>query len=210
MANTAWDQSRLAAAIDATAARLAEPLVKAGHRRDTLRIEIDGLIRYREQSDTVEVPLEAPYDPQRIAIAFKSIHQRLYGFATDEAWELDTLRVNVSGPSGELLAASPVKTAVSAGPLRAAQCWFENGAIATAFYDRETLVPEARIRGPAIIEDPWPGPIAARICRLMPRRSCREARNRSIHRRGYPQRADRDSRRDDAGHHALGALAAVA
>jgi N-methylhydantoinase A len=155
MANTAWDQPRLAAAIDATAARLAEPLVKAGHRRDTLRIEIDGLIRYREQSDTVEVPLEAPYDPQRIAIAFKSIHQRLYGFATDEAWELDTLRVNVSGPSGELLAASPVKAAVGAGPMRAAQCWFENGAIDTAFYDRDALAPEARIRGPAIIEDPW-------------------------------------------------------
>lgn len=157
MANSAWDQSRLAAIVDAMAQRLAEPLVKAGHQRSALKVEVEGLIRYREQSDTVEVPLAAPYDPHAIAIAFKSIHQRLYGFATDEPWDLDTLRVTVSAPSGRPLApAQGIVGASGAKMVRTAQCWFENGgAMTTAFYDRDALAVEARVRGPAVIEDPW-------------------------------------------------------
>jgi len=118
---------------------------------------LEGMIRYREQSDTVEVPLAAPYDPHQIAMTFKSIHQRLYGFATDEPWELDTLRVTVSAPSGHRLKPQPARRAEPGAKIaRSAKCWFAgHGAMTTAFYDRDALAVEARVAGPAVIEDPW-------------------------------------------------------
>jgi N-methylhydantoinase A len=152
-----WNQARLAATVEAVVNRLAAPLAKAGHNRASLKIEIEGLIRYREQSDTVEVPLDLPFDPQLIAADFRSIHHRIYGFATDEPWDLDSLRVTVSAPSGRRHEA-PIAAASNSGtkPSRTAHCWFENGgAMTTACYDRDALPADARIRGPAIIEDPW-------------------------------------------------------
>lgn len=153
-----WDKDRLVGNIDAMVGRLAEPLLKAGHKQSGLVIEVAGLVRYREQSDTVEVPFAPPYDPAQIGNSFKTIHQRLYGFATDEPWDLDTLRVTVSAGSSHQLAARPA--AVSHAPAtvsRTAQCWFENsgGAVQTPAYDRNRLATGQRISGPAIIEDEW-------------------------------------------------------
>lgn len=153
-----WDQRRLAAHVDTMAGRLAEPLLKAGHKRSSLVVEVVGLVRYREQSDTVEVPFMAPYDAALIGTAFKANHHRLYGFATDEPWDLDALRVTVSAGSGhQFNAGTAAQNKAPAGASRTAQCWFEGyrHAIPAPAYDRSRLAADQRVEGPAIIEDEW-------------------------------------------------------
>jgi N-methylhydantoinase A len=157
MANGGWDPVRLLAIVEAMTDRLAAPLVKAGHDRARLKVEIEGLIRYREQSDTVEVSLAPPFDPCRIGFDFKSTHRRLYGFATDEPWELDTLRVAVSATNAATLEGRARSgTDSRAKAPRAARCWFEGiGNVETRFRHRDDLAPGQHIEGPAVIEDAW-------------------------------------------------------
>jgi len=157
MPGSAWDSARLAQVVDGITARLATPLPKSGHDGDGLKVDVVGLVRYREQSDTVEVPLTAPYDPSAISAAFEAAHRRLYGFATDEGWELEAVRVTVFAGANRPIGPVPRATALrSCKASRRAQCWFEAGGPATtSFYDREALIPDERIAGPAIIEDPW-------------------------------------------------------
>jgi len=102
-------------------------------------------------------PLVAPYDPSAISAAFEAAHRRLYGFATDEGWELEAVRVTVFAGANRPIGPVPRATALrSCKASRRAQCWFEAGGPATtSFYDREALIPDERIAGPAIIEDPW-------------------------------------------------------
>jgi N-methylhydantoinase A len=157
MAGSAWDSARLAQVVDGITARIATPLPKSGHDGDGPKVDVVGLVRYREQSDTVEVPLTAPYDPSAISVAFEAAHRRLYGFATDEAWDLEAVRVTVSAGANRPIGPVPRTTALrSPRASRRAQCWFEaGGPSTTSFYDREALIPDERIAGPVIIEDPW-------------------------------------------------------
>ncbi len=153
----AWNGEQLAQVVREMRERLSGPLVRAGHQGGDLEVQVMGLLRYAGQSDTVEVPLEPPYDPEALAARFKANHDRLYGFATDEPWEVDTLRVTLSAPPMQRLAElegdGPVK---SAEPTRWGTCWFEGrDPCETPFFDRDGLPCDCRIAGPAIIEDAW-------------------------------------------------------
>ncbi|MBX3560095.1 hydantoinase/oxoprolinase family protein [Chelatococcus sp.] len=157
MNSRAWSAQRLADAIARIAERLKEPLVSAGCDRRSLRVEAAGLFRYTGQSDAVEVALVAPYDLQVADADFKAVHERLYGFATDEAWEIDTLRVTVSAPPKQdvsALGTDAVETTTV--PTKVRKCWFEGSLeLDTPHFDRDRLPRDYRISGPAIVEDAW-------------------------------------------------------
>jgi N-methylhydantoinase A len=157
MRSQAWSAERLAQVVGETRQRLSAPLVRAGHEEGDLEVGVMGLLRYAGQSDTVEVPLSPPYDPEALAAGFKANHERLYGFATDEPWEVDTLRVTVSAPPTQRLAALEGDgPGTAAEPTRWGTCWFEGrDPCETPFYDRDGLPCDGRIAGPAIIEDAW-------------------------------------------------------
>jgi len=157
MASTAWDVAALAAMIDGIAARLKEPLLSGGTPPGLLKVEVAGLLRYHGQSDAVEVALEPPYALDRVDAGFKATHQRLYGFATDERWEIDTLRVTVRAPHREgALTLAEDHAAPGREPVALRRCWFEGPVeLDTPHYDRDRLPAEWRIEGPAIIEDAW-------------------------------------------------------
>ncbi|WP_413875982.1 hydantoinase/oxoprolinase family protein [Albidovulum sp.] len=157
MRSDRWNAKDLEAAAGRIADRLVEPLVKAGCAVDTLRVSVAGLLRYTGQSDAVEVPLVAPYDLAQVDASFKAIHERLYGFATDEVWEVDTLRVSVSAPPKQEVSALPAEgDAKGTDPVAVRRCWFDGGvAFDTPHFDRDRLPVGAKIKGPAIIEDAW-------------------------------------------------------
>ncbi|MBK6465710.1 MAG: hydantoinase/oxoprolinase family protein [Rhodobacter sp.] len=152
-----WSANDLSETAARMAERLTDPLLKSGCARDRLRVEVAGLLRYTGQSDAVEVPLAAPYDLAAVDTAFKAIHQRLYGFATDEAWEVDTLRVTVSAPPKQDVSALATDAAGTATePVAIRKCWFEGGSeLDTPYFDRDQLPVDWKIAGPAIIEDAW-------------------------------------------------------
>ncbi|MCC7282445.1 MAG: hydantoinase/oxoprolinase family protein [Acetobacteraceae bacterium] len=152
-----WDVAALREAVERTAARLEQPLIEAGTPRERLRVEVTGLLRYLGQSDAVDVTLAAPYDLAAIDADFKQTHDRLYGFFTDEPWEIDTLRVTVSAPSmQDATRFRHDQEATATDPVVVRKCWFEGAVeLDTPHFDRDRLPPGWKVAGPAIIEDAW-------------------------------------------------------
>lgn len=157
MNSRAWNVAELAGTIDRLAGRLGEPLLAAGCESADLHVEAVGLLRYIGQSDAVEVALAAPYDLAVTDADFKATHERLYGFSTNEAWEMDTLRVTVSAPRRRNVPRPGDGQAVATtDPVTVRRCWFDGGIeLDTPHYDRVRLPAGWKIPGPAIIEDAW-------------------------------------------------------
>ncbi len=157
MASEAWDAERFAAQRIGLIERLMAPLLDAGHSKDELHIDEIAAIRYAGQSYAVEVPYSAPADPARLDDDFKQRHQTLYGFATDEPWEVEALRITVS--AAPVYAPDKLPTPAAGGEARpriTAPCLFEgHGVMATQRFDRGDLAVDQRIAGPAVIEDEW-------------------------------------------------------
>ena len=95
-------------------------------------------------------------DADDITAAFHEAHVRLYGYATDEPWEVESIRVRASVPA-VAIADAPVTAAGETDDLPVNSrniCWFEgSGPVDTPRIDRERLGVDVRVQGPAIIED---------------------------------------------------------
>ena len=155
MASGAWQQERL----DAVRAELRERLGAhfAADRRDDCVVTEFAAIRYSGQSYAVEVGDPALDDPDRLGGQFRARHDALYGFATDEPWELVTVRMTLAAPRR----ARPDLTRAGngsdpTGPDSTKPCWFDtDGSRETPRYARDKLDAGTRLEGPAIVEDAW-------------------------------------------------------
>lgn len=155
MAAGAWDAARLNEAREELRRRLSAPLLAAGHGEGEIRIEEVASLRYSGQSYAIEIPDPAYDDPARLGAGFQQRHRTLYGFATDEPWELVAIRQRLSIPSGAA-EGRPVTAAGGGGPARTVPCRFDGGAaVATPRHDRAALQTGRPIEGPAIVEDDW-------------------------------------------------------
>ena len=155
MLNIGWDAARFTALHDDMLATLMAPLHSHGHGVDEIDVERTALVRYVGQSYAVEVPFAQPLDLERLGRDFRRRHHEIYGYATEEHWEMQSLRMRALvarrttfGPLG-----TPGESAV---PTSVTPCWFESAAPhQTPRYDRDRLPTDARIAGPAIVEDAW-------------------------------------------------------
>lgn len=155
MASAEWDQQRLSAVQDQLAERLAAPLYETGYRKDSIAIEYVASVRYSGQSYATEIAAPDLDHPENLGHQFQQTHKRLYGFATDEPWELFALRCTVLVPRDGTPAEQSAATTPGA-PRNLKPCWFgSTKAINTPRYDRSTVAPKQTIAGPAIIEDAW-------------------------------------------------------
>ncbi len=155
-----WDGERLGALRDGLLDDLRAPLVRAGHDARALCVDDVAAVRYAGQSYAVEIPYQPPADPARLDGDFKARHADLYGFATDDAWELQSIRLRVSAPPTARLDQLPRPTEPSlaepslAEPGATLPAIFEgHGTMPTPRFGRGELGAGQRIQGPAIIED---------------------------------------------------------
>ena len=155
MMNTNWRQERL----DAIRRELGEGLSAHFSETDrrTCTVREVAAIRYSGQSYAVEVTEPTLADAQRLGQQFRARHDTLYGFATDEPWELETLRVTLTAPRR----ARPRLTGerhqhVDEIGSRATMCWFDaDGPRETQRHVRDALHKDSTVYGPAIVEDAW-------------------------------------------------------
>ena len=158
MAVDEWDAPRLDRARSELKSRLAAPLVAAGCREG--EVEEVAAIRYRGQSYAIEIA-GAPFDdPRRLTRAFLDRHGALYGFATDEPWELVSIRLRVSAPraDGTLppAVAGSTGTPGEATAGRTLPCTFDaGGPVPTPRHARAGLAAGRALAGPAVVEDEW-------------------------------------------------------
>ena len=153
--STTWDTSRFGALHDGMLTTLMEPLQRQGHSAEEITVERTALVRYVGQSYAVEVPFAQPLDLQRLGHDFRERHRTIYGYATDEHWEMQSLRMRALVPRltkfGPLVEPHGKPEPMSIGP-----CWFEPSAPhQTPRYDRDRLPAGVRIDGPAVVEDAW-------------------------------------------------------
>lgn len=150
-----WDAARLGEARRVLRARLMAPLEAAGHGENEMKVEEVASVRYSGQSYAIEIPDPAYDDPARLGADFLDRHEKLYGFATDELWELVAIRQRVSIPRSPAAYGSTAQGG-GAAPVKTTPCTFQAGeAIPTPRYDRAGLEADRAISGPAIIEDAW-------------------------------------------------------
>ena len=155
MLSTHWDAERFGTLQDGMLETLREPLQRQGHDAQAIAVERTALVRYVGQSTAVEVPFADPLDLATLGRDFRRRHNDIYGYATDEHWEMQSLRVRTLVPRqttfGALAELHGMPEPNSVGP-----CWFEPQAPhQTPRFDRDRLPAGARIAGPAVVEDAW-------------------------------------------------------
>lgn len=157
MAMDEWDAPRLDDARRALKSRLAAPLAAAGCGDGEMEVEEVAAIRYRGQSYAIEI-VDAPLDdPIRLNREFLDRHRALYGFATEEPWELVSIRLRVSAPR-----TNGVRGPTTPGPVGqpipgpAPPCTFDvRGPTATPRLARSGLTAGRTLAGPLVVEDAW-------------------------------------------------------
>jgi len=154
MSSRDWDQARLDMIRTELIARLAPPLEAAGHSAPEIA-EV-AAVRYSGQSYAVEVSTPALSSPGRLGEQFRARHETLYGFATDEPWELVSLRLTLSALKRARPRPMAAKHSGVVAPMRRTDCWFDNETpVPTPRFARDALGQGSRLEGPAIIEDDW-------------------------------------------------------
>lgn len=151
-----WDSAHLDAIRQTLRSRLSAPIEAAGHETRDIHVEEIASVRYRGQSYAIEVTNPSFADPDRLGRDFIALHEKLYGFATDEPWELVSIRQTVSVPrEGGDISPSPVSREGS-HPAGTKLCIFEGGtASPTPRFDRRRMAAGQPLPGPAIVEDAW-------------------------------------------------------
>ena len=156
VASDAWDGERVDRARRELHTTLAAPVTAAGHETGTLAVEEVASIRYRGQSYAIEVASPAFDDPARLGHDFRERHRTLYGFATEEPWELVSIRMRVSAPRNGKMPTSATKTNEAPSPTKTLPATFESGeAVMTPRYDRAALAADWPVEGPVIVDDAW-------------------------------------------------------
>ncbi|MDH3593977.1 MAG: hydantoinase/oxoprolinase family protein [Rhodospirillales bacterium] len=154
MASTGWDGERLSRIHEALIGQLAAPFEAAG--RSSPEVSEVALVRYSGQSYAVEVFDPDLENPERLGAEFRARHEALYGFATEEPWELVALRLSLSAPREHRPEGAGAGDGEAPGPARETLCWFDaGGPVPTSRYERDTLAEGRRLTGPAIVEDAW-------------------------------------------------------
>jgi len=156
MGSGIWDRQRLSNIQASLVERLTTPLHAAGYREDTIAIEYVVSMRYRGQSYAIEIPGPNLDDVQVLSCQFRETHRRLYGFATDDPWELYALRCTVTAPRSTPSVGNKLLSTTPSQPRKIVPCWFgDSHSVETPRHDRSKIVREQCIAGPAIIEDAW-------------------------------------------------------
>jgi N-methylhydantoinase A len=153
LVSTGWASERLAEIRRQMKAQLMKPFEDAGKTGTVSEV---AAIRYSGQSYAVEIHQPVLDDPDTLGQQFRDQHHKLYGFATDDPWELVSLRITVSAPRTNHLPEIAVEGGSDKPARTVADCWFDDDEpVATPRYDRNILGRGDKFVGPVIIEDEW-------------------------------------------------------
>ena len=151
-----WDPDRLKQARQELRRRVAAPLTDAGRGEDEQVVEEVAAIRYSGQSYAADVPDPPLDDPERLGAAFYDRHRVLYGFCTEEPWELVAIRTRVSVPREQEALGLSTGAAEHGEAAMQLPCIFSDSKpILTPRLARVRLPAGRSIAGPVIVEDDW-------------------------------------------------------
>jgi N-methylhydantoinase A len=113
-------------------------------------------LRYRGQTWELDIPVDGQrLDRPAIADHFHQAHSRAYGYdRPDHPVELVSLKVTATGHTQKPSLGAPSDTRAGASPAFGERTIYMNGTFVNCpIYQRESLALNAKIHGPAVIEE---------------------------------------------------------
>ena len=155
MNSARWDQAEIDAIRADLQKVLAGQMQGAGPGGDGLKIAEVALLHYAGQSYDVPVADADLDDVHELGRQFHAAHEALFGFFTDEPWELSAIRTTLTDMAAKDIATNAETR--SGDPMigTRASTFRQGGTQPTAIFDRGRLPVGTSMAGPAIIEDEW-------------------------------------------------------
>lgn len=155
MSRDDWDAEAIAAIREDLTRTVMEPMQRAGYAAEHCTIGEVALLRYHGQSHDVPVANPALGDPAELGRQFMEMHEALFGFATDEVWELSAIRTTAADSRAKAVATVEQGDGASV-ERETRRCHFPGvGPVETPVFNRNSLRAGEVFDGPAIVEDTW-------------------------------------------------------
>lgn len=149
-----WDAATLDSIRHTLRETVSAPLRNSGFGDADIVTQEVAALRYSGQSYAIEVSDPDYSDPDGLGRRFVELHERLYGYATDEPWQIEAIRMRASVPNTRDGRAAPAMAQSAAQPVKIRPCVFDaSGTVPTPRYRRGDVAPGQTIAGPAIVED---------------------------------------------------------
>ncbi|OED47305.1 hydantoinase/oxoprolinase family protein [Leisingera sp. S232] len=149
-----WNEASFAAHLAEARTAVLKPFLDEGISEGAIQVEHTALVRYVGQSSEVATRITLPHDISMTGESFRKNHDQLYGFATDESFEIVSLRTVGVLPSGVSATVAPGEPNDGPTLISTGDVWFDAEApVSTPRYDRATCAAGRQIYGPAILED---------------------------------------------------------
>ena len=130
------------------------PLRPSGFHDSEIVIQEVAALRYSGQSYAIEIPDPGFDDLKGLGQRFYALHRKLYGYATDEDWQLEAIRMRSSVVGNRKPTGMIPQTAGEPVAIKTLPCVFdESGPVPTPRYRRGDIGTGIIISGPAIVED---------------------------------------------------------
>lgn len=151
----AWDPALVRQTWEDLLATISAPMTHSGLDPATCQLELVAMVRYVGQSFDVPIENAELGDLARLQEQFYQKHEILFGFYTDEPWELVAIRAVLSEPERKAIP-HRVAATTGAGQIGARLCTFDDGSeTETPIFDRRDVAQGTTMAGPVIIEDEW-------------------------------------------------------
>lgn len=112
-------------------------------------VEREADLRYAGQSFELTVPVDDPFDPERVDERFRDAYAAAYGYRMDEPVELVNLRVTATGDREPI---DPAVAGAEDGRIGSREAFFDDRFRDADVYGLEALSPGVDLAGPAIVE----------------------------------------------------------
>lgn len=153
LAEESWDDTAYRGACSSIAEAATSSLLQGRSEDSDINLTYLAFMRYMGQSYAIEIPCTPDTAAEELRDAFWRRHEELYGFHTDEPWEVQSLRVTASMSPEIVGFDSLAPSETSPTPKAAVKCVFDGGGVDTDIYERDDLIPGHRLDGPLIILD---------------------------------------------------------
>lgn len=153
LAGNSWEDDVFQDVCAAIAEEAKENLLRG--RKGDAEIELTYLafMRYMGQSYAIEIPCTPETTKEEFRELFWLRHEQLYGYYTDEPWEVQSLRVRASMDPVNFVMVQENGKEEALVASATVNCSYIGGSMDTPIYSRESLRPGHRLAGPLIVAD---------------------------------------------------------
>ena len=166
LAGTDWSADAFKRVCTEIADEARQSLLQGRSGTPEVSVEYVAFMRYLGQSYAIEIPCRPESRADELQGAFWRRHQELYGYHTDEPWEVQSLRVAAKIDPERPEFGRPEASGAAPEPIEAVSCIFAEGPADTPVYARDDLGPARTMEGPLVVVDRTSTTVVPPGCRL--------------------------------------------